>query len=162
MGDGSAYFKIGETVVISSVLGPRSFSNKEINCSNNTIICEYAFNKFGSDKVNVNLSKNEVTELIHSILKEIVLFETLHDKYVIIKLQVIRMDGNTCCACINAAMLALADAGIPCKDLISSCSAGYINNPILDFCFLEETIPRVYMALSVKRNKISFLRFISH
>jgi len=29
-------------------------------------------------------------------------------------------------ACINAATLALADAGIPMRDLVTSCSAGYL------------------------------------
>jgi len=35
-------------------------------------------------------------------------------------------------ACINAATLALADAGIPMLDLVTSCSAGYLNStPLL-------------------------------
>nr|GFA89506.1 exosome complex component RRP41 homolog [Tanacetum cinerariifolium] len=35
--------------------------------------------------------------------------------------------------CINAATLALADAGIPMRDLVTSCSARFINStPLLD------------------------------
>jgi len=34
-------------------------------------------------------------------------------------------------ACINAATLALADAGIPMRDLVTSCSAGYLNRTAL-------------------------------
>ena len=35
-------------------------------------------------------------------------------------------------ACINAASLALADAGIPMRDLVTSCSSGYLNStPLL-------------------------------
>lgn len=40
--------------------------------------------------------------------------------------------SGTRSACINAATLALADAGIPMRDLVTSCSAGYLNNiPLL-------------------------------
>jgi hypothetical protein len=35
-------------------------------------------------------------------------------------------------ACINAATLALADAGIPMRDIVTSCSAGYLcSKPLL-------------------------------
>jgi len=39
-------------------------------------------------------------------------------------------------ACINAATLALADAGIPMRDLVTSCSAGYLNSTSLLGIFL--------------------------
>lgn len=40
--------------------------------------------------------------------------------------------AGTRSACINAATLALADAAIPMKDLVTSCSAGYLNStPLL-------------------------------
>lgn len=41
-------------------------------------------------------------------------------------------------ACINAATLALADAGIPMRDLVTSCSAGYLNStPLLGKLILK-------------------------
>ena len=45
-------------------------------------------------------------------------------------------------ACINAATLALADAGIPMRDLVTSCSAGYLNStPLLGiYLFLLEIL----------------------
>ena len=45
--------------------------------------------------------------------------------------------AGTRSACINAATLALADAGIPMRDLVTSCSAGYLNStPLLGKYFL--------------------------
>ena len=39
------------------------------------------------------------------------------------------------CACINAATMALVDAGIPMNDFVSASSAGYIeDNPMLGKC----------------------------
>jgi hypothetical protein len=40
--------------------------------------------------------------------------------------------AGTRAACINAASMALADAGIPMRDLVVSCAAGYLNStPLL-------------------------------
>lgn len=47
-------------------------------------------------------------------------------------------------ACINAATLALADAGIPMRDIVTSCSAGYLSStPLLGatVCFASEQLP---------------------
>lgn len=42
------------------------------------------------------------------------------------------LSAGTRSACINAATLALADAGIPMHDIVTSCSAGYLNGtPLL-------------------------------
>ncbi|KAF6166380.1 hypothetical protein GIB67_034931 [Kingdonia uniflora] len=54
--------------------------------------------------------------------------------------QVLQANGGTRSACINAAALALADAGIPMCDLVTSCSAGYLNNtPLLDLNYVEDS-----------------------
>ena len=45
--------------------------------------------------------------------------------------------AGTRSACINAATLALADAGILMWDLVTSCGAGYLNStPLLGTCLL--------------------------
>lgn len=42
------------------------------------------------------------------------------------------VSAGTRAACINAASIALADAGIPMHDLVVSCAAGYLNStPLL-------------------------------
>lgn len=46
-------------------------------------------------------------------------------------LQCVSDTKGTRSACINAASLALADAGIPMRDLVTSCSAGYLNSTAL-------------------------------
>ena len=50
--------------------------------------------------------------------------------------------AGTRSACINAASLALADAGIPMRDIVTSCAAGYLNNtPLLGIfrCLYEQS-----------------------
>ena len=49
-------------------------------------------------------------------------------------------DGGTRCACINAAMLAIAEAGIPVRDLMAACAAGYLDSTsILDMNYMEDS-----------------------
>jgi len=52
----------------------------------------------------------------------------------------LQADGGTRCACINAAMLAIAEAGIPVRDLMAACAAGYLDSTsILDMNYMEDS-----------------------
>ena len=48
-----------------------------------------------------------------------------------VSLQVLQSDGGNYCASVNAATLALIDAGIPLKDYVTACTAGYIHDRVL-------------------------------
>ena len=76
----------------------------------------------------------------------------------------VQADGGTRCACINAAMLALADAGIPLKDMVASCAAGFLDDtPLLDLNYLEDSGggPDVAVALHPNLGKIVLLQMDS-
>lgn len=78
--------------------------------------------------------------------------------------QVLQADGGTRCACINAAALALADAGVPMRDLVASCAAGYLDNhPILDLNYVEDSAmgPDVSVALHPNLDKVVLLQMDS-
>lgn len=52
--------------------------------------------------------------------------------------QVLQADGGTRCAAINAAVLALAAAGVPLRDLVAGCAAGYLDGTaLLDLNYTE-------------------------
>ena len=42
--------------------------------------------------------------------------------------EVLQADGGNLCACINAATLALIDAGIPLRDYVTACTASLVND----------------------------------
>jgi exosome complex component RRP41 len=48
-----------------------------------------------------------------------------------IYIEIIQADGGTRCASITAASLALADAGVPLKDLVAGCAAGKIEGTLV-------------------------------
>ena len=50
---------------------------------------------------------------------------------VFIIFQVLQADGGNYCAAVNASTLALIDAGIPLKDYVTACTAGYIHDRVL-------------------------------
>ena len=76
-------------------------------------------------------------------------------------IEVLQADASTRCAGLNAASLALIDAGIPMRDLVSSCSAGKINGQVvLDIAGKEDTegeldLPVAYFK---KQNMITLLQ----
>jgi exosome complex component RRP41 len=42
--------------------------------------------------------------------------------------EVLQADGGNLCACINAATLALIDAGIPLRDYVTACTSSLVND----------------------------------
>ena len=76
-------------------------------------------------------------------------------------LQVIESDGADWSACINAAGLALVDAGINLKDMIAACEAAIIEDeegtPLVDPNHAESSqssIPQLSVAILPKLDKI--------
>ena len=56
-------------------------------------------------------------------------------------IEVLQADGGNYCASVNAATLALIDAGIPLKEYVTACTAslGNGNIPLVDVSHLEES-----------------------
>ena len=97
-----------------------------------------------------------------------VLFTHLYPHSTItVNLHVLSQDGSLLAACMNAATLALIDAGIPMSDYIAGCTAGstssYASNdeeadPLLDLNGLEEQeLPFLTVGTVGAEDKISVL-----
>lgn len=74
--------------------------------------------------------------------------------------EVLQSDGGNYCASVNAATLAVIDAGIPMKDYVCACSASYLgDSPIVDINYLEESSgsPEITVAVLPKSEQIVFL-----
>ena len=65
--------------------------------------------------------------------------------------EVLQADGGTRCASITAAALAIADAGVPMRDLVVACAAGKVDDTVvLDLYDAEDKlgaadVPVAYM-----------------
>jgi len=82
-----------------------------------------------------------------------------------ISLHILSQDGSILATCVNAATLALVDAGVPMTDYVTACTvASYTNpdesdEPLLDMNSAEEMdLPGVTLATVGRNDKISLLQ----
>ncbi|RUP52368.1 hypothetical protein BC936DRAFT_145609 [Jimgerdemannia flammicorona] len=111
--------------------------------------------------------KRRSLELSSSIKQtfEPVIKTTLYPRSQIdIYLQILQHDGGDLQACINAATLALIDAGLPMIDYVCACTAGSIDKePIVDLNHVEESSdsPELTVAILPKTGKVNLLQMES-
>ncbi len=69
------------------------------------------------------------------------------------KIKVLQSDGSNYSACVNAATLAIIDAGIPIKDYVCACSVSLIRDtPLIDINHLEESSGNPHFSLALLPN----------
>ncbi|XP_024634216.1 exosome complex component RRP41 homolog isoform X2 [Medicago truncatula] len=105
----------------------------------------------------------EISLVIRQTMEERILTHLMPRSQIDIYVQVLQADGGTRSACINAATLALADAGIPVRDLVTSCSAGYLNSTaLLDLNYVEDSagVPDVTVGIFPKLDKVTLLQIL--
>lgn len=134
--DGSAMFRIGETVAYAAVYGPRELHPKFLqNPEKGLLRCNYNMMAFSGSGERVRPSPNrrsrEISMVIEKALEPVLDLTAYPNAVIDIFIELIQTDAGTRCAGICAAAMALADAGIPMKDLISALSVGYLRNEIM-------------------------------
>ncbi|KAL6193973.1 hypothetical protein ACLB2K_035057 [Fragaria x ananassa] len=162
----SAMFEMGNTKVIAAVYGPREVQNRSQQLNANAFVrCEYTMANFSTGdrmrKPKGDRRSTEISLVIRQTMEECILTNLMPRSQIDIFVQVLQADGGTRSACINAATLALADAGIPMRDLVTSCSAGYLNNtPLLDLNYIEDSAGGADVTLGImpKLDKVTLLQ----
>eukprot|EP00123_Amoebidium_parasiticum_P014175 comp22375_c1_seq1/m.33357 comp22375_c1_seq1/g.33357 ORF comp22375_c1_seq1/g.33357 comp22375_c1_seq1/m.33357 type:complete len:247 (-) comp22375_c1_seq1:315-1055(-) len=153
--DGSAYVEMGSTKVLATIYGPHEAKSRGKSQADRAIInCEYSMATFstGERKRRAKGDRRSVeTAILIRDTFEAAIHTSLYPRSQIdIYVQVLQADGGQVSACINAATLALVDAGIPLKDYVTSCSAGLIDGkPILDLNYIEKSARGPELVLAV-------------
>ncbi|MEM2918286.1 MAG: exosome complex exonuclease Rrp41 [Candidatus Altiarchaeota archaeon] len=140
---GSAYVEWGKNKVIAGVHGPRELHPKFLRDPTRALLrCVYNLAPFSVDerkKPGPDRRSIEISKVTTEAFSSVILLERFPDTVIDVFIEILQADAGTRCAGIVAASLALADAGIPMKDLISACAAGKIENEIvLDLCKEED------------------------
>ncbi|GAX81482.1 hypothetical protein CEUSTIGMA_g8911.t1 [Chlamydomonas eustigma] len=164
--DGSAIFEMGNTKVLAAVFGPREVERRSDRLEDRAIInCEYSMAAFSTGERRRRGKQDrrsaEIGMVIRGTLEQTVMVELLPRSQIDVFIQVLQADGGTRCAGINAALLALADAGVPVRDRVAACAAGYLDgNPLLDLNFLEDSGggPDISVAMLTSLDKIVLLQ----
>ncbi len=133
--DGSCYLTWGNNKIICAVFGPREIHPKHLAQPDRAIVrVEYRLATFsvGERKSPAPRRREyELSKLIGESLTHILFLEKFPNGTIDIFITVLDADGGTRCASLTAASLALADAGIPMKGLISSCAVGKVEGKIV-------------------------------
>ncbi|MEM1545879.1 MAG: exosome complex exonuclease Rrp41 [Candidatus Methanomethylicia archaeon] len=163
--DGSAFIQHGENKILAAVYGPRETYQKHVLSPEKAILrCRYHMAPFSvPERKSPAPGRREIelSKVIREALEPAIFLENYPRTVIDVFIEVLEAQGSTRCAGINAASLALADAGIPIRDLVTACSVGKVNGKIvLDLTDLEDQYGEADMpvAMLVKWNEITLLQ----
>lgn len=142
--EGSAFFRLGNTVVVAGVYGPRKvFPKHEEEAERAILRTRYSMAPFATtERCRPGLSRRsiEISFVTRQALMPVIFLDEFPKTAIDVHIEVLQADASTRCVGINAAAIALADAGVPMRDLVASCSAGKFNGEIvLDVAGKEDT-----------------------
>jgi len=125
---GSAYIEFGGNKILAGVFGPRDVHPKHMSNPDTGILrVRYHMEPFSvSERKKPAPSRREIeiSKVIKEALEPAVMLEQFPRTAVDVFLEVLQADGGTRCAALDAASVALVDAGIPMRDLVCACAAG--------------------------------------
>ncbi|OYT56533.1 MAG: exosome complex exonuclease Rrp41 [Candidatus Aenigmarchaeota archaeon ex4484_14] len=163
--DGSGYFRLGRTIAIAGIFGPRQVHPRHMEEAEAAILkCRYNMASFSTTERNrpgPSRRSKEISKVIREALMPVLFLEEFPKSAIDLHVEILQADASTRCAGINAASIALADAGIPMRDLIASCSVGVVEGQImLDIAGKEDTEGDVDLPIAYypKRDLITLLQ----
>jgi len=141
--DGSAYIEHGRNKILAGVYGPREAQPRHIALADRAVLrCRYHMAPFSTDERKSPAPSRrelELSKVIREALEPSVMSEYFPRATIDIFIEVLQADAGTRCAGITAASLALADAGIPMRELVAACAAGKVEGKVvLDLSDIED------------------------
>ena len=133
--DGSAMFKMGDTIAIAAVYGPKHLHPQHMqNPQTGILRCSYDLMSFSVNdrkKPGPSRRSQELSKVTQWALEPAIDLQDFPSTVVDVTIQIIQADAGTRTAGINAASLALAHAGIPMKNLVCSIAIGKLDKDIV-------------------------------
>lgn len=139
---GSAYIEWGKNKALAAVYGPRELHPKFLRNPTKAVLrCIYNLAPFsvedrkrpGPDRRSVEISKVSA-----EALSSVVMLERYPNAGIDVYIEILQADAGTRCVGLTAASVALADAGIPMKDIVAACAAGKVGGEIVLDLMKEE------------------------
>lgn len=133
--DGSAYVEIGKNKVLAAVYGPRECHPRHMQNPTKAIVqCKYNMEAYsvddrkrpGNDRRSIEISK-----ITAEALENVILTGLYPRASIDVYIEILQANAGTRCAGLTAAAVALADAGIPMKDIVASIAAGKADGHVL-------------------------------
>jgi len=162
---GSAYVEWGKNKILAGVHGPRELHPKYLRDPTKAVLtCTYNMAPFSVDerkKPGPDRRSVEISKVISEALGHVAVLEKYPNTGIDVFVEVLQADAGTRCASIVAASLAMANSGMPMRDLISACAAGKIDGEIvLDLMKEEDNFGEcdLPVAISPRRKEIVLLQ----
>jgi len=154
--EGSGFFKMGNTVAYAAVYGPREmFPKFKQDPKRGVLRCNYNMMPFSGagERVRPGPSRRskEISAVTDKALSAVVDLYDSPNAVVDVYIELTQTDAGSRCCGINAAAIALADAGIPMKDIVAAVAIGNAGNKIVvDLNYEEEHLPEFLEGLDNK------------
>jgi len=167
--DGSAWFKIGNTEAFAAVHGPRDLYPKFLQDPLKGVLrCHYNMMPFSGQGDRVRPGSNrrakEISMVMEKALLPVLDLSEFPNAVVDVFIELPQTDAGTRCAAICAASIALADAGLPMRDMVASVACGRVDDKIVaDLTYEEEayekgTVADIPVAVLPATGKITLLQ----
>ena len=163
--DGSAYITHGRNRIMVAVYGPREAHPKHIALADRAVIrCRYHMAPFSVEERKSPAPSRrelELSKVIREALEPSIMSEFYPRTSIDIFIEVLQSDGGSRCAAITGASLALADAGIPLREIVAACAVGKADGKVaLDLSDIEDKLgdADLPVAFMTRSNAISLMQ----
>ena len=147
--NGSAYFKIGKTVAYAAVYGPKNlFPRFMQNPKGGILRVNYNMMPFagqgGRVRPGPNRRSKEISEVSKLALEHVLDLKEYPNAVIDVFIELPQTDAGSRCAGITAASIALADAGLKMKDMVSAVACGFVDDKVVvDLDYNEEAYDHI-------------------
>jgi exosome complex component RRP41 len=162
---GSAYVEWGNNKVLAGVYGPREMHPKRLQNPTEAIVrLTYNMAPFSVDdrkRPGPDRRSVEISKISSEALTNVIETHNFPNAAIDVFVEILQADAGTRCVGLTAASLALADAGIPMKDLVVACAAGKVEGEIiLDLMKEEDNFGEcdLPMAITPRTGKVVLLQ----
>ncbi len=163
--DGSCYLELGKNKIMVAVYGPRELHPRHLSLPDRAILrCRYhmvPFSVLERKSPAPTRREIELSKVIREALEPAIFLEYFPRTAIDVYIEVLQADGGTRSAGITAAAVALADAGIPMRDLVAAVAVGKVEGRIvLDLNDIEDKYGEADMPVAMMPNlgKITLLQ----
>ena len=167
--NGSAYFRMGNTIAYAAVYGPRNLYPKFLQDPEKGILrCNYNMMPFSSSNERVkpggSRRSKEISLVTQKALLPVLNLDEYPNSVVDVFIELPQTEAGSRCAGICAASMALADAGLFMKDLVAAVSVGKVDDKLLvDLDYSEESyeggsVADIPIAIMPNSDKITLIQ----
>lgn len=134
--EGSAMIEWGKNRIIAAVYGPHEVFPKFLTDHRKALVsARYVMAPFSSledhGRSGPNRRSIEISKVAKHVFENVILTSKFPKTIIDIHMDVVQSDGGTRIAAITAASVALADAGIPVKDLVAGVAVGKVDGELV-------------------------------